>query len=242
MRMAHQNLVVESGGSKVKGTAMTAKQVRADSAADEQQIKEVVARAAQGDPFAFATLYERYHSYVIKTAFYILRRQEDAEDVAHNVWRKLLLHLEQYPREVRFSTWLYRVVCNEAIDHMRRARADRQVQLDAFAEQEATTLSAQAARHRPAPDQEIDFLQTRIREELMRALELLQLQHSLRARCFALHYLQEMSVGEIVDQTHLSEGTVKSHLYYARKYLMQEHPILLDLYYALQEKLGKSRP
>lgn len=220
---------------------MGTRQVQADSAEDEQQIQEIVRRAAQGDASAFAILYERYQDYVKNTAFNVIHHPEDAEDVAHNVWRKLLLHLEQYPREARFSTWLYRVVCNEAIDHTRRSRASRQVPLDVFVEYETTTAPAQAARPHLAPDQEIDFLRTRIQEELARAQQQLQLQHSLRARCFALYYLQELSVSEIAEETQLLEGTVKSHLYYARKYLTQAHPVLFDLYFSLQEKLGKSR-
>ena len=221
---------------------MTVRQMYADSAEDEQQIQEIVLSAAQGDASAFATLYERYHDYVRNTAFHILHNHEDSEDVAQNVWRKLLRQLEKYPREVRFSTWLYRVVCNEAIDHTRRSRAYRQVHVDAFADEgDAAALRAQASVCNLAPDQELDLLQTRIREELSHFLVQLQIQHSLRARCFALHYLQGMSVDEITAETHISAGTVKSHLYYARKYLTKEHPILFDLYLAVQEKLGKSR-
>lgn len=222
---------------------MTVRQAYASSAEDEQQIQEVVLCAARGDASAFETLYERYHDYVRNTAFHILHNHEDSEDVAQNVWRKLLLHLEKYPSEVRFSTWLYRVVCNEAIDHTRRVSAYRRVHADAFAdEQDATSLQAQSPAYNAAPDQELDLLQTRIREELSYFLERLQIQHPLRARCFALHYLQGMSVDEITEETRIAAGTVKSHLYYGRKYLSEEHPILFDLYMAVQEKVGKSRP
>lgn len=218
---------------------MTA-QMHGRSAENERQIQAVVLLAAQGDPSAFAALYDRYQDYVRNIAFHILHHHEDAEDVAQDVWRKLLLQLEKYPSEVRFSTWLYRVVCNEAIDHTRRSRSNRQVPADADHEHQAEALLEQTSSYNFVPDQEIDFLQTRIREELTRSLERLQIQHQLRARCFALHYLQEMPVGEIAAETHLSEGTVKSHLYYARKYFQQEHSVLFDLYFALQEKLGKN--
>lgn len=222
---------------------MIAKQAQTNSAEDERQIQEVVLCAAQGDPSAFATLYERYDAYVRNTAFHVLHNHQDAEDVAQNVWRKLLLHLDKYPPEVRFSTWLYRVACNEAIDHTRRSHSDREVHFDAFAAgHEATALQSQATRYNTSPDQELDLLQTRIREELSRFLEQLKVHHPLRARCFAMYYLQEMSVNEITDETQLPAGTVKSHLYYARKYLTEEHPLLSDLYLAVQERLGKNRP
>jgi RNA polymerase sigma-70 factor (ECF subfamily) len=219
--------------------AITAK-VQGAPAEHERQIQEVVRQAAQGDPSAFATLYEHYHDYVRNTAFHVLHQHEDAEDVAQDVWRKLLLHLEKYPHEVRFSTWLYRVVCNAAIDHTRRSHINRQVPADTSDEHQAVALEEQASRHNSVPDQEIDFLQTRIREELERGLEQLKIQHPRRAQCFDLHYLEEKSVGEIASETHLSEGTVKSHLFYARRYFQQAHSLLFDLYFALQEKLGKS--
>jgi RNA polymerase sigma-70 factor, ECF subfamily len=221
---------------------MTVRRPCAGSAENEQQIQEVVICASRGDASAFALLYERYHDYVRNTAYHILHNHEDSEDVAQNVWRKLLPRLEKYPREVRFSTWLYRVVCNEAIDHTRRLRAYRRVHADAFAEgDDATAPRAQAPTSDLASDQELDLLQTRVREELARFLERVQIKHPLRALCFELHYLQGMSVDEIASETHLPGGTVKSHLYYARKFLGEEHPILFDLYLAVQERLGKSR-
>ena len=235
--------MLESLSSRVEGVVMIAKTVHPSSAEDERQIQEVILRATRGDPSAFTALYERYDGYVRNTAFHVLHSNQDTEDVAQNVWRKLLLHLDKYPPEVRFSTWLYRVVCNEAIDHTRRAHADREVHFDAFAEgHENTALQPQASRYNTAPDQELDLLQTRIRDELSRFLEQLKVHHPLRARCFAMHYLQEMSVNEITDELQMPLGTVKSHLYYARKYLTEEHPLLADLYLAVQERLGKSRP
>jgi len=54
--------------------------------------------------------------------------------------------------------------------------------------------------------------------------------------------LQDLSVDEIAATTNTSVGTVKSHLYYARRYLTEEYPQLLDLYEAVQERLDKNRP
>jgi RNA polymerase sigma-70 factor (ECF subfamily) len=222
---------------------MSVRKTYAGPAEDEQQIQEIVLCAARGDASAFAQLYERYHEYVRNIAYHILHNHEDSEDVAQNVWRKLLLHLNKYPCEVRFSTWLYRVVCNEAIDHTRRLRAYRHVHSDAFAdEQDNASTRAQSSAFILEPEQELDLLQMRIREELSHFLERLQIQHPPRALCFELHYLQGVSVEEIAAQTQIAVGTVKSHLYYARKYLSEEHPILFDLYQAVRERLGKSRP
>jgi RNA polymerase sigma-70 factor (ECF subfamily) len=209
---------------------MATEQARTDSPADDGQLDELAARAAQGDASAFTELYLRCNGYVRKVALQVVRRPEDAEDVAQSVWSKLAVRLEQYPLEVRFTTWLYRVVTNAAIDHARRGQVRREVPLEVVAGAQAAT------------GQELALLQQRLRTELARALEELRSRHELRARCFELHYLQELSVGEVAAQLGLPEGTVKSHLYYSRKRLVEDHPVLLDLYFALEERLGGRRP
>ncbi|MET0623610.1 MAG: sigma-70 family RNA polymerase sigma factor [Pyrinomonadaceae bacterium] len=209
---------------------MATEQARTDSPADDGQLDELAARAARGDAAAFTELYQRCNSYVRKVAQHVVRRPEDAEDVAQSVWSKLAVRLEQYPREVRFTTWLYRVVTNAAIDHARRGQARREMPLEVAADAQASA------------DQELALIQQRLRRELARALKELRGRHELRARCFELHYLQELSVGEVAAQLGLPEGTVKSHLYYSRKRLVEDHPVLLDLYFALEERLGGRRP
>jgi RNA polymerase sigma-70 factor (ECF subfamily) len=222
---------------------MTTKQARADSPADDHNLDEIATNAAQGDSSAFATLYRHCNNYVIKVALHVVHRHEDAEDVAQSVWTKLVLRLRQYPREVHFTTWLYRVVTNAAIDHTRRGQARREFPLNATADaDDAASHHSGSRSHTAATDQELDLLQRLIQEVLTRALEDLRHKHMMRARCFELHYLQELRIGEIAAQLHLSEGTVKSHLYFSRKCLVEDHPVLLDLYFAVEERLGRIRP
>lgn len=217
---------------------MTTERAPAESPADDHELDEMATRAAQGDASAFAALYQHCNNYVKKVARRVAGSHEDAEDVAQNVWSKLAPRLRQYPPEVRFTTWLYRVVTNAAIDHKRRGQSRREAPLD-----DAQEPGARPARaHDYGAHQELDYLRKRIREELDRALKVFRRRHALRAQCFELHYLREMTVGEIAARLGLSEGTVKSHLYYARKFLVEEHPILLELYSDVEERLGRSRP
>jgi RNA polymerase sigma-70 factor, ECF subfamily len=211
------------------------------SSDEDWQSEEMAVRASHGDISAFETLYERYNDYVKETALQVLHSHQDAEDVAQNVWSKLLLKLHQYIPKARFSTWLYRVARHAAIDHRRRLHRNREIPLESIeeviCEQKHHTFLSVSTNHR---DQELEFLVKRMYEELHSALEGLQNRNNIRCLCFQLHYFYDMSVEEIAAEIHISEGTVKSHLYLARKYLEEKHPALSDLYFALQEKLERA--
>lgn len=202
--------------------------------------EELAVRASKGDISAFEALYVRYNNYVFEAALQVLRSHQDAEDVAQNVWSKLLLKLQKYIPKARFTTWLYSVATHAAIDHTRRSHRTREVSLESIDE------NARIQKYQPRVstglnfrDQEIDFLLKRISEELGVALVGLQHKNKIRSLCFQLHYFHEKSVKEIANEIHISEGTVKSHLYLGRKYLEEKHSTLSDLFIALQERLGR---
>jgi RNA polymerase sigma-70 factor, ECF subfamily len=206
---------------------------------DEDWNPEALAvKAAGGDAEAFGALYERYNSYVKRTAGRVLRRQEDAEDVAQTVWSKLLTHLGQYTPEARFTTWLHRVVTHAAIDHTRRTRREQLVLVEPDDDRPADH-PASGSIHAVPIDQELEYLQKRIASELERAMARLAGRGEARAKCFELYYIREMSVREIGERLGLSEGTVKSHLFYCRREIAENHPALEDLYHALQAKVGR---
>lgn len=207
---------------------MTDHDRRADPEEVDRQVEEAAVRAAQGDSAAFVTLRERCNSYAERVAFQVLKNQEDAEDVAQNVWIKLWPGIRKYKPEASFTTWFYRVVTNSARDYRRRLRRDRDEPLDSIAQGSY------------APGQEMEHLQRRIKEEFNVALKGLRVMNSKRAQCFEMHYLNEMSVNEISAELGIPVGTVKSHLFLGRKYIEEKHPVLSDLNSALQETLGKA--
>gem|GEM_PF-301479 len=216
--------------------------IRQTRSSDEDwQPEEMAARASQGDLAAFEALYKRYNNYVKETALQVLRSPEDAEDVAQNVWSKLLLKLQKYIPTARFTTWLYSVAVYASIDHIRRLHRNREIPLESIDEAvREQKHHLHVLTYGGPSNQEIDLLLKRIKEELIYALGELQDKNKIRNLCFQLYYFYGMSVREIAEEVSISEGTVKSHLYLARKYLEEKHPILSDLYLALQEKLGKA--
>jgi RNA polymerase sigma-70 factor, ECF subfamily len=82
----------------------------------------LVAAAKRGDTQAFEELVRRYTQRVLAVAQRITKNREDAEDVAQDSFQKAFLHLDDFEEKSRFSTWLTRIVLNEAFALLRRRR------------------------------------------------------------------------------------------------------------------------
>jgi RNA polymerase sigma-70 factor (ECF subfamily) len=84
--------------------------------------EELVAAILEGDPECFRELVERYQARVVNYLYRILRDEEEAHDLAHEVFLRVYRALDRYDPSYRFSTWLFRVAQNAAIDQVRKRR------------------------------------------------------------------------------------------------------------------------
>jgi RNA polymerase sigma-70 factor, ECF subfamily len=89
-----------------------------------------VAQAQAGDEDAFARLYNQYSRHVYRLALNLTHDRQEAEDVLQDTFLKAFVHLREFRRESRFSTWLTRIAANEALARARRRTARKQVSLD----------------------------------------------------------------------------------------------------------------
>src|SRR3989442_2316755 len=87
------------------------------SAEDEQSL---IRLAQAGDRAAFEALVHRYDRDVLRLALNVLRRPEDARDVYQEAFLKVYKNLHRFRFECSFYTWVYRIVTNVCLDHMRR--------------------------------------------------------------------------------------------------------------------------
>ncbi len=92
--------------------------------------RELVDAARRGDRDAFRTLFERYHRRAYALAFGVVRHHDDALDVVQDAFIKAHKYLDKFEGNSSFYTWLYRIVMNLAIDHLRKHRRVRPVELD----------------------------------------------------------------------------------------------------------------
>src|SRR4051812_11682499 len=85
---------------------------------------DVVALAQQGRDAAFRELIRRYERPVFSLIYRMVRDRELAEDLAQDTFIKVLNHIDRYRPEFKFSSWLFKIANNVAIDHLRRRQVD----------------------------------------------------------------------------------------------------------------------
>jgi len=165
----------------------------------------LVRRAQTGDREAFRALYEKYMDRVFATAYRIAGDRETAADLAQEIFVKVFEELPGFRFGSRFSTWLYRVAANHAINKASEtARHAR--------------LRARVARERPPAPGEPRPRDRFADERIQAALDGLSVK--LRA-VTVLRYLEGLSYEEIAEAMDLSVGTVKSRLFLAHATLKE---------------------
>jgi RNA polymerase sigma-70 factor, ECF subfamily len=177
---------------------------------------ELIEQARKGDTKAFGALVERYQRRVVGVALAVVHNQEDALELAQETFIRAYENLAKFESRSSFSTWLYRIAANLAID-FRRREVRRPMLRGEEAENELRRLpSSIGDSYRAARRSE---MAQRIHE----ALEELTPEH--RA-VILLREVEGLSYDEISEVIECPRGTVMSRLHYARNHLRQ---ILKDL-------------
>jgi RNA polymerase sigma-70 factor (ECF subfamily) len=186
---------------------------RSGLAADLDPLSDaaIMLRAAAGDESAFNYLAEKYHRPIIHFLFRMVRNQAIAEELAQEVFLRVYRSRQSYRAEARFTTWLYRIATNLAVNHARdtkRERAVRSVYLDAPDEQTGTTPDV--ADDEPSVEQHL------LREERMKAIRTHVMALPERQQMAVLmHKYQGMDYRQIGEVLKLSESATKSLLFRA---------------------------
>lgn len=175
---------------------------------------DVVRLAQQGRELAFRELVRRYERPVFSLVYRMVRDRETAEDLAQDAFVKVLNHIDKYSPEFKFSSWLFKIANNVAIDHLRRRKLDT-ISMDGSPH--ATTASdVEASTIELASEQEsaLDEMEAR---ELGSAIEqaIARLRPEYRA-CIMLRHVEGRSYEEIAATLDLPLGTVKTYIHRAR--------------------------
>ncbi len=180
---------------------------------------EVVALARRGQERAHRELLRRYERPVFSLLYRMLRDRELAEDLSQETFVKALNALDSYRPEFKFSSWIFKIANNAAIDHLRRRELD--------------TLSLEGSPHAATPEaMEATALQLGDRGEspldIVAAKELggeieaaiARLRPEYRS-CILLRHVEGHAYEEIAEILDLPLGTVKTYIHRARNELRQ---------------------
>jgi RNA polymerase sigma-70 factor (ECF subfamily) len=176
--------------------------------------RDLVATAVSGIEGSFEELVRRYQRPISAYVYRMVGNYESALDLTQEIFIKVYSSLQRYRSEFKFSTWIYKIAHNAAIDHLRRT-ATREQSLVMGPENDQFDLPVESKR--PSPEQESERKERRGEiESVIRALpsnyrELIILRHS-----------QDLSYEEIVEVTGLPLGTVKNRLFRAREMMRQQ--------------------
>jgi RNA polymerase sigma-70 factor (ECF subfamily) len=174
---------------------------------------ELIETAISGREDSFEELVRRYQRPITNYVYRMLNNYDASLDVTQEVFIKVYNSLARYSSEYKFSTWLYRIAHNAAIDYMRRNSVSQQ---SIEAENADGSYQLQIESPRPNPEQERERSEWRTEiESVVKCLptvyrELIQLRHG-----------QDLSYDEIAEITNLPLGTVKNRLFRARE-MMRE--------------------
>ncbi|HZS39036.1 MAG TPA: sigma-70 family RNA polymerase sigma factor [Polyangia bacterium] len=177
--------------------------------ADEQRL---VDQARRGDPAAFRELVIRYQRRAYAVALGMVHDHDDARDICQEAFLKVHKNLEGFAGDAQFFTWLYRIVMNLCIDHLRKKRGERVEFDDTQSNEGADETGISPRRTGFDPGRALNDKQLRAR--LREALDKLSPPH--RA-VLVMREVDGLSYKEMADIAGCSIGTVMSRLFHARK-------------------------
>ena len=204
------------------GMALAAEGDAGQTKVREADEAALIREAQAGNRLAFEELVRRYDHQVLRLAMNLMRRPEDARDIYQEAFLKVYKNLYRFRFECSFYTWVYRIVTNVCLDHMRRrssrpedqapempagAHSDGPESLDFFERQQEVRAEANPERR---------LLGREIGRQIALALD----QLSPRERMvFELKHYEGMKLRAIGDVLGTSEETVKNSLFRATQKL-----------------------
>lgn len=176
---------------------------------DERLIRDALA----GDQHAYKELLGRHRQSIYHVIFKIVRNAEEAADLVQETFMKAFGSLASYRFEYRFSTWLYKIAANSAIDHLRKKRIEA-LSLDKPVQTQDGEVPIEIPDWTNNPEE--DLFRKR------RAVTVQEAIHSLPPKyreVITLRHQQDKSYEEIANQLRIPVGTVKARIFRARELL-----------------------
>ena len=193
----------------------------------------LVKRSQKGDDAAFSKLVERYQGKVFSIALGMTKNREDAMDITQDAFVKVHRYLDNFQGNSSFYTWLYRIVVNLCIDHIRRVGRRAGTDFD-----EKTRYSSENVEGSDLLPRRLDSNPSKAlgRKELAERIQeaVNELPEYHRA-VIILREIEGLSYTEMAKVMKVSKGTIMSRLHHARQKLKKALEPYLDGEFVVQE-------
>jgi RNA polymerase sigma-70 factor (ECF subfamily) len=190
----------------------------ASAGAESYTDAEIMLRVKAGDQSAFDYLVQKYRRPLVSFMYRMARNSAAAEDLAQEVFLRVYRSRQTYEASAKFTTWLYRIATNLAVNHARDTRHERPevtVSLDEPDEESGTTLDV--------PDSNISAEEALVRRERMLAIRAkVEALPERQKLAVLMHKYQQMDYKQIADVLKLSESATKSLLFRAYQTLREQ--------------------
>lgn len=177
---------------------------------------ELVQRVQAGDSTAFRALYDKYHRRAFAVAMGVVKNQDDALDAVQEAFVKVHKNIHRFQGSSSFYTWLYRIVMNASIDHVRKASRRKNLDFDERALHEESEVAGDGALMPSVSNANPG--RAALRRELGGAIgEALESLPEHHRAVIVLREIEGMSYEEMAESLGVPKGTIMSRLFHARK-------------------------
>jgi RNA polymerase sigma-70 factor (ECF subfamily) len=182
----------------------------------QEQDDQLIAHALQGDQKAYEALLVRHNKAIFHVVLKIVRNKEEAQDLVQETFMKAFNALASYRSEYRFSTWLYKIAANCAIDFVRKKRIEA-LSLDKPIETKDGQVEFEV------PDTSWDPEQDLVRKQKLKSID--EAIDSLPAKyreVIIYRHRDDKPYEEIAGILRVPVGTVKARIFRARELLKKK--------------------
>ena len=192
---------------------------KSEEASDGSSTKgddDLVQRIQAGDSAAFRALFDKYHRRAFAVAMGVLKNEDDALDAVQEAFVKVHKNIHKFEGSSSFYTWLYRIVMNVSIDHVRKNSRRKSLDFDERTLHQDSEVAGDGALVPSLTNANPD--KAALRQELGEAIQaaLQELPDHHRA-VIVLREIEGMSYEEMAEALDVPKGTVMSRLFHARK-------------------------
>ena len=173
----------------------------------------LIREAQQGNTAAFEELVQQYDRAVLRLAVHLTGSQEDGQDIYQEAFLRAYVNLARFRFECSFYTWIYRIVTNLCLDHLRKKKSrGRHVTITVSPDGEEEEVLNRMPDHRPGASPERSLVVDELRRYILRALGRLSPRERMVFELKHYHGLKLRTVAGILNTT---EGTIKNTLFRA---------------------------